>query len=186
MAVCTNLTGTFAEPEHADKPVLAVAFTNGQFRVTDPAAKKTFVSATPTELGLVMVEDPEDRNVFRLARIAGTDEYTVEYLGKEGKTAAGGAKQRLIRLGPQGTKKTGGAEAEAGPKKAVRSIPDARWVPGQKSISRTTPDGHLMWTATIAEETATLEEADGAWVVTTVTGKRYGFDIATGRMLWVK
>jgi hypothetical protein len=186
MAVCTNLTGTYAEAEHAEKPLLSVAFTNGQFLVSDPTGKKNIVSATPTERGLVFVEDAKDRNTFRLSRISGTDEYVVERLGKEGKpAAAGGGAQRLIRLGALGVKKDTRAEAEK-PRKTVKSIPDARWLPGEKTLSRLTADGHVMWTMKIPEDMAGLEENDGTWVFTTVTGKRYGIDIATGRMLWIK
>jgi len=78
---CLNLVGTYAEPGAPAKPVLTIIFTNGQFAATDASGKKTIVSATPTARGLVMVEDPKDRNVFRLAATAKPGVFFFEYLG---------------------------------------------------------------------------------------------------------
>jgi hypothetical protein len=83
IAACTNLVGTYAEPKAPEKPLLTVAFTNGQFTVADATGNKTIMSTTPTEKGLVFVEDPRDRNVFRLSSSAKPGVYLFEYLGDQ-------------------------------------------------------------------------------------------------------
>jgi len=83
VAVCINLVGSYAEPKSPEKPLLTVAFTKGQFTVTDATGNKTIVSTTPTEKGLVFVEDPRDRNVFRLSSSGKPGVYLFEYLGDQ-------------------------------------------------------------------------------------------------------
>ena len=81
-AACTNLVGTYAEPRSPEKPLLTVSFANGQFAVADNTGKKQFVSATPTAQGLVIVEDPRDRNVFRLSAAPKPGVYLFEHFGR--------------------------------------------------------------------------------------------------------
>jgi hypothetical protein len=104
VAACTNLVGTYAEPREPERPLLTIAFTNGEFAASDDPRKKTIVSVTPTEKGLVLVEDPRERNVFRLSRSEKPDVYVFEYLGKSKEDKplpeGPGYKKEMIRVQP--------------------------------------------------------------------------------------
>ncbi|MBA4386986.1 MAG: hypothetical protein C0404_03330 [Verrucomicrobia bacterium] len=82
--------------------------------------------------------------------------------------------------------RNGANTVEEEPVAKARGPADAAWTPGQKTVSRTTADGHLIWSVQISEAVAAVEEQDGAWTVTTVTDRKYGLDIATGMVLWTK
>ena len=79
---CMKLVGTYADPQRPEKLEMTVVFTNGQFVVTDLEGHKETVTATPTEHGLVFVEDPRDRNVFRISPSTKPGVFLFEHLGK--------------------------------------------------------------------------------------------------------
>jgi hypothetical protein len=81
-ASCNDLVGTYAEPREPGKAILVVAYTNNEFSVMDATGKKTIVEVKQTEGGLVFVENPRARNVFRLSTSAKPGVYVFEYLGK--------------------------------------------------------------------------------------------------------
>jgi hypothetical protein len=87
MSACKMLVGTFAEPGKLAKPVLTVTLTNDQFTVTDLTGKKTIVTAKPSDSGLVIIEDPKDRNAFLLYFSTETGDYLFRHVGraKDGK-----------------------------------------------------------------------------------------------------
>ena len=99
---CAKLVGTYAEPREPEKPILVVAYTNNQFSVTDVTGKKTIVEVKQTEGGLVFVEDPRDRNVFRLSASAKPGVYVFEYLGKHKQGSplpeGPGEKREVVRI----------------------------------------------------------------------------------------
>jgi hypothetical protein len=82
VAACTNLVGTYAELETPDSPILTVTLTNGQFSVIVIGDLKTIVDVTPTEKGLVFVENPKTRHVVRLSSSTNLNMYVFELLGR--------------------------------------------------------------------------------------------------------
>ena len=72
------------------------------------------------------------------------------------------------------------------PKTRVTGPLDAVWMPGGKSVGRTTSDGALMWRTEFSEAITALVEADGTCIATDVTGKRSAIQISTGQLLWTK
>ena len=101
-ASCNDLVGTYAEPREPARAILVVAYTNSQFSVTDASGKKTIVEVKQTEEGLVFVEDPRDRNVFRLSASAKPGVFVFEYLGKHKQGSplpeGPGEKRELVRI----------------------------------------------------------------------------------------
>ena len=97
VAACTNLVGTYAALETPDRPILTVTLTNGQFSVIDSDGRKTIVEVTPTEKGLVFVENPRNRHVFRLSSSTNLNMYVFERLGRhsEGSPLPEGPGQKL-------------------------------------------------------------------------------------------
>ena len=107
VSTCTNLVGTYAELETPDRPLLTVSFTNAQFSVIDNAGRKTIVDIVPTEKGLVFVENPRNRHVFRLSSSTNANAYVFERLGKhrEGTPLPEGPghKTDMVRVQPAST-----------------------------------------------------------------------------------
>ena len=76
--------------------------------------------------------------------------------------------------------------AQEEPQTKVKSPGDAVWIPGGDSVGRTDADGRLIWKTHFQEAITALEGANATWIATSETGRRYGIDVATGKLLWIE
>lgn len=72
------------------------------------------------------------------------------------------------------------------PKKVARIPIGAVWKPGDSVIARQDARGQLTWKTKLREPITSLVQRGDEWIATSGTGKSFGLDIATGRMLWKK
>lgn len=84
VSACTNLVGTYAEATDPGDPEFTVSCTNRVFFFVDLSGKTKVKGVTPTERGLVFVEDEDDPNKqhFRLSYDPKLKSYFLEYLGR--------------------------------------------------------------------------------------------------------